>query len=279
MRKRMKKFIVAVMAFTTLAVSALPVYAEEADQYPLKGTFPYTMMTKEIVDKRLAEGWVFTGDPYAEVGTAVPFGNDAEWAQINNFKSSVATGINSGKILIYLAGLTSAPDSYSGSALTVEEEAVKNEVIKYLNSYDWKNASDYEKAAYTAEYIATRCEYHWNTGTIMEENSSYSCLVKGKSRCDGFAGAYHLLTRAAGLKSVHVSDISLNHAWNYVLIDNKWYEMDVTSVAAHNLNLLDHQKRINEYLAHPATNISQYLWIEKGIELDFDSTIPNQPMY
>lgn len=278
--KKRKLIAAAITVMTMLATAVMPAYATETtNPYPLQGTFPYTIITRENVDARLTDGWVFTGDPYANVGTAIPFTNNTEWAQVNDFKSSVTTGINSGKILITLAGLTSTPDAYSGSALTVEEEAVKNEVIKYLGSYDWKNASDYEKAAYTAEYIATRCTYGAGTGDSWHSNNVYSCLIEGISLCDGYTQTYHLLTRAAGLKSVNVSDRALNHAWNYVMIDGVWYEMDITSVASHNLNLESHQRRIKEYLAQPATNTSQYIWAEKGLEMDFDSTIPSQPVY
>ncbi|MDR1548409.1 MAG: hypothetical protein LBT06_07470 [Hungatella sp.] len=302
MKKRIKQLIAVVMTITTLAVSALPVYAEEVDQYPLKGTFPYTLITRESVDKKIAEGYVFTGDPYADVGTAVPFRNNAEWAQVNSFKSIVATGINYGKILIYLAGLTSAPDSFSGSALTAEEEAVKNEVIKYLNSYDWKNASDYEKAYYTAKYIALRSSYNLeilDRGFKPFEGTAYDCLVKGSTVCDGFAQTYHLLTRAVGLKSIYTSgDGSYDHAWNYVLIDGVWHAMDLVGVAPTQIDRASgygiREKQIKVYLDTPGNDPSLRWWVEgSGIsdiyELDkyfwntdnlqFDSTIPDQPLY
>jgi len=276
MKKRVRQLIAAAMTVTTLCMAAVaPAYANEEEQYPLKGTFPYTLMTKEIVDKRLAEGWVFTGDPYADVGTATPFTNNLEWSQVNTYKTHVM-GLNFPKILITLAGLKPAPDPYSGSELTAEEEAVKTEVIKYLNSYDWKNASEYEKAYYTAEYIASRCKYD---DECNDNNTAYSCLVKGKSRCDGFATAYHLLTRAVGLKSVYVSDIRLYHSWNYVMIDDQWYLIDLTDIQAYPDDRIG--GIISErYLGQPATDTDQYLWTEMGIELsEGDSTLPDQPMY
>lgn len=275
-RRRIKPPAAAVLAFVLLAASVMPVFAEENSQYPLKGTFPYTMMTEEIVNNRLAEGWVYAGDPYAEVGTAVPFTNNAEWVQVNQFRSSTATGINSAKILISLAGLTPSPDSYTGSALTIEEEAVKNEVIKYLESYDWKHASDYEKAAYTAEYIAGRCKSEKNAcGDSLYINSSYSCLINGQSMCDGFAQTYHLLTRAVGLKSVQVG--TLSHAWNYVMIDEQWYEMDVSIVSSP--SRASRKEYIDRYLNRIPADINQYLWTEAGVDFNQDSTLADQPLY
>lgn len=276
MKKRMKKMIAVAMTMATLGMAAIPACANE-EQYPLKGTFPYTLMTKEIVDKRLAEGWVFTGDPYADVGTATPFTNNLEWSQVNTYKTHVM-GINFPKILITLAGLNPAPDPYSGSELTEEEEAIKNEVIKYLNSYDWKNASEYEKAYYTAEYIASRSKYVADENGGIQTNSTYAVLINGRSMCDGFAQTYHLLTRSVGLKSVFVSDY--NHAWNYVMIDGQWYEMDISDVAQ-DRKPTDRADIISErYLSRPATDIDQYIWTEMGIELsEGDSTLPAQPMY
>ena len=272
--KKRNLLITAMAIVSMLAATVMPVYATETDPYPLKGTFPYTMMTKEIVDNRLAAGWAVGSNPYAEVGIAVPFTNNAEWSQVNSFRSSVASDINAGKILITLAGLTPKPDSYSGSELTAEEEAVKQEVIKYLNSYDWKHASDYEKAVYTAEYIASRCTYQKDdSGDAVNRNNIYSCLVNGVSMCDGLTQTYHLLTRAAGLKSVQVSNVV--HAWNYVLINNQWYKVDMTLIGSS----ADYQNRARECLSESANDAVVYVWTESGVELGFDSTLPSDPMY
>lgn len=111
----------------------LPAYAEEADPYPLKGTFSYTEVTRESIDKKLAEGWVFIGGPYGDVGTCLPFTNSVEWVRVNTFYGQE---ISYDKILITLAGLKPTLDPITGSELT-----------------------DYENAAYTAEYIASRCVY------------------------------------------------------------------------------------------------------------------------
>lgn len=272
MRKKIKQIIAAGMAVIAVTAGSLPAHAEEVDQYPLRGSFPYTLNTKESIDAKLADGWVFSGDPYETVGTAVPFRNNSEWAQINTFKFSV-TNLNPGKILITLAGLTPIQDSLTGSKLTPEEEAVKNEVIKYLNSYDWRNASDYKKAAYTAEYIVNRCEYKNIEGSGLLTNSSYSCLINGFAVCDGFAQTYHLLTRAVGLKSVEISQDF--HAFNYVNIDGVWRKIDVSSVA----NYIDKTGRINEFLSKKADDTSINLWNENGVEFEPDSTIPSQPKY
>lgn len=274
MKKRVKQLVAAAMTVTTLCMAAVvPTYANEEEQYPLKGTFPYTLMTKEIVDKRLAEGWVFIGDPYENVGTATPFHNNAEWSQVNTFRNPGLTGICADKILVTLAGLKPGWNMSTGSELTAEEEAVKNEVIKYLNSYDWKNASEYEKAYYTAEYIASRSKRIHDICDNTQDDSAYAVLINGRSVQPGFTQTYHLLTRAVGLKSVDAGDVH-----NYVMIDGQWYKIDVSSIAEPTASM-SIQDIIDWWLKQPATDIDQYLWVEKGIELEFDSTLPDQPMY
>jgi len=276
-KQSIMRIIAAALAFVCLT-AATPVLAEESNQYPLKGTFPYMMMTEDIVNKRLAEGWVYAGDPYAEVGTAVPFTNNAEWVQVNQFKSSNTNGINSAKILLTLAGVVPTPDSVTGSILTFEEELVREEVIKYLNSYEWKYASEYEKAFYTAEYIANRCVYNNVEGDGVQTNSSYSCLVNGYSVCDGFAATYHLLTRAVGLKSIYGQpDVNWKHAINYVMVDGQWYDIDVSSIAQPKMSDTV-QMQIQRYLQEPTLNTS-YIWTERGEELEYDSTLPKEPIY
>lgn len=284
MKKRMKQLAALAMAVVTLGMSSFTALADE-DPYPLKGRIGYTLITRESIDAKIADGWVFGGDPYATVGKAELFANNAEWAQSNSFHDSQFTDIKYGKILLNLAGLTPIPDMYSGSSdLTEKELALKNEVVKYLNSYDWKNASEYEKAAYTAHYIAERATYNSDVYIRMvngetidpseEENSAYSALVQGHSLCDGFAQAYHLLTRAVGLKCVEGS--SYLHGWNYVMIDGKWHEIDVSAASQ---EMKHYPDTVERQLGNQATRLEENIWTLAGIELDFDPTLPSEPIY
>lgn len=225
------------------------------DEFPLRGTVGY--------------------QPGLEAGSAVLFRNNPEYAQINTFKLMF---INNNKVLIYLAGLQPG-----GDPMTAEEMAVANAVREFVNSFDWKNASDYEKAAYAAEYLANKCTYiDADLADGMNVNSSYSALVKGASMCDGFADAYHVLTRAVGLKSVHVWNYT--HAWNYVMIDGVWYRMDTSDVSQMGRSTWKPssiEKEAAEYLKEPVPeeDINTYLWVEKGLELQFDPEGPSQPLY
>lgn len=226
------------------------------DEFPLRGTVGY--------------------QPGLEAGSAVLFRNNPEYAQINTFK---LTYINSNKVLIYLAGLQPG-----GDPMTAEEMAVVNAVRDFVNSFDWKNASEYERAAYAAEYVAERCVYKETNIKYdgMNENSVYSVLINGVSVCDGFADAYHLLTRAVGLKSVYISNAG--HAWNYVMVDGSWYEVDISSISQIGRTVeygYSIRGEVEYDLSKPAPeeDINNYLWVEKGLELQYNPEIPSQPLY
>ncbi len=71
---------------------------------------------------------------------------------------------------------------------------------------------------------------------IEEENrdddldSIYSALIKKEALCGGYAKAYDLLCRKAGLSTIYVTGNTLfgSHAWNMIRIDDHWYHVDVT---------------------------------------------------
>lgn len=221
--------------------------------YPLQGTFPYTI---------------------ADDGMAYPFTNNIEYAQINDFNPRGMMEMYNGYVLCYLAGLPTP-------TLTDYELAVALKTKEFLNSFDWKNASEYEKAYQAALFIAERCNYSSNTDDIgsVENNTSYGCLINGQSLCDGFAQAYHLLTRAVGLRSYQVRSIS--HSWNYVEIDGTLYELDLTNICD---NIFTFDNKLS-FIKEDLTKVNsfnaskEYIWTLNGATLQFDKSIPTEPLF
>ena len=271
-----KKVIITLLAAVCLLFgSPAWAYGNTEEEYPLKGTFPYTMITKESIDKKLEDGWVFTSDPYVSVGECYSFTNNKEWSQVNAFRGHPYE-LSYDRILMTLAGLKPIPNPFYGSELNELELAVKDEIISYLNSYDWKNASDYEKAAYTAQYINARCQYKEVIGSGAEHNSAYSALVKGYAECGGFAQTYHVLTRAAGLKSVHVTNLKTYHDFNYVKTDGVWREIDISHITS----FTSQTAAIHKFLSQEPKTKGEYLWERKpDSDFCFDPTISDQPLY
>lgn len=61
-------------------------------------------------------------------------------------------------------------------------------------------------------------------------NIVYGNLVDKRGVCGSFASSFHLLTRLIGMNSLFILNPSLNHAWNYVQIDGKWYRFDGSEI-------------------------------------------------
>lgn len=88
---------------------------------------------------------------------------------------------------------------------------------------------DYEKALYIHDKIAEICTY--NIGDDLYSATAYGCLVGGQANCEGYAKAFSYLAARLGMKCILVTgktDKGENHAWNQIMIDGEWYNVDVT---------------------------------------------------
>lgn len=226
---------------------------KDISQYPLLGKIPYSLS----ID-----------------GSPVLFTNNLEYAQSNIFKSNREIRMRDANVLLYLAGLYD-------DALTEYEQAVVEKVKEFLNSFDWQNATDYEKAEQAIRFIVERSHYDIINDDVLLYNSSYSCLVNGVSACDGLAQSFHLLTRAVGVKSFYAS--TLNHAWNYIKINDSYYEIDTSDLVQtyhyYNDNSLTFNSQIKKFLTTPADDADQYIWALNGVELQFNPNIPLEPLF
>lgn len=109
-----------------------------------------------------------------------------------------------------------------------------------------ENMSDYEKEVAINQYLCDNAEYNTQImdyinedGTISQEaveefaNSftPYGVLVENLGVCESYAEAFQLVAREAGLESIIVTGTldGINHEWNRVLLDDKWYTLDVTN--------------------------------------------------
>lgn len=86
------------------------------------------------------------------------------------------------------------------------------------------NWSGMEKALYINDYLAQNCEYD---GTLSKF-TAYNALVEKTAVCQGYALAYKALATELGLDCQIVTSRSLNHAWNMVEVDDKFYHIGTT---------------------------------------------------
>lgn len=96
------------------------------------------------------------------------------------------------------------------------EQTLYNWYCNWLNSMDFKNMSEYQRAQEVKKVIEA-AEYETGTGT----ESTYAVLINKKGQCTDFAMTAKALATALGLKC----DVTGggNHAWYYIYADGKRY--------------------------------------------------------
>lgn len=115
------------------------------------------------------------------------------------------------------AMLTNQMDMYqSGMFDTNKEQTLYNWFCNWLNSMDFRNMSEYQRAQEIRKVI-TSAEYETGTGAGNE----YAVLINKKGQCTDFAMTAKTLSTALGLRC----DVTGggNHAWYYIYADGKRY--------------------------------------------------------
>ena len=111
--------------------------------------------------------------------------------------------------------------SFVGDAL-IDARIKMNKAVDAILA-DLPQGSNYDKALYLHDVLARRVNYEM----VGEHQTAYGALVDGRAVCAGYAVAYHLLLKEAGILACTLSGISydpatgeaVNHAWNAVWLD------------------------------------------------------------
>ena len=106
-------------------------------------------------------------------------------------------------------------------------EKIRNDLV----NANYNN--DIEKIQAAHNYLIENVEYSKEIKDDMY--GIYGALVKGEAVCNGYAKAFKYILDGMNIPCVLVSGIGINsngetesHAWNYVLIKDVWYAVDVT---------------------------------------------------
>ena len=107
-----------------------------------------------------------------------------------------------------------------------DDEAFSRAVKQALSHVD-SSMSDMEKAIVLHDYIVINCQYDT---TLARANchSAYGALAEQVAVCQGYALAYKYLLNQVGIECLMVTSTELNHAWNMVNLDGKYYQVDTT---------------------------------------------------
>lgn len=129
---------------------------------------------------------------------------------------------------------------YSEEMITSYNEALEL-VVDELEMLQMEASSDYEKALIIYEYIILHCEYDTesaleiingieNTTNVKESVTIVGCLINEKAVCTGYSKAYTYLMNIFGIETCSVAGSAdgIGHAWNIILLDNQYYNVDCT---------------------------------------------------
>ena len=80
--------------------------------------------------------------------------------------------------------------------------------------------SDYDKIKTVHDYLILNNEYSSTIG------SAFNALYVGKSACNGYAYSFYAIMKELGIPVT--CEYGGSHAWNKVMLDGEWYNIDVT---------------------------------------------------
>jgi FOG: Glucan-binding domain (YG repeat) len=75
-------------------------------------------------------------------------------------------------------------------------------------------------------YLADTRQITKDNASFYEAHTLYGALIKGDAVCEGYAKIAKILLNNSGIESDII--VSNTHAWNYVNIDGKYYQLDTT---------------------------------------------------
>ncbi|MCI8764507.1 MAG: hypothetical protein HFG58_08040 [Lachnospiraceae bacterium] len=110
---------------------------------------------------------------------------------------------------------------------TSQIQEVNERINAFKRKYIDNNMSDFEKEMQIIRWIVENCDYECSDrDDDWTYSTAYSCLVKGKACCSGYADAFLQIAKACGLSVRYI--YNTDHAWNLVRLDGEWYHVDVT---------------------------------------------------
>ncbi len=126
-----------------------------------------------------------------------------------------------------------AEDGYGFTKKQIEDNAEEfydniNRIIEKTRNAE----SDFEKEVIIHDTLCKAVTYDSDFDLDVKDSiyTAYGALVNGHAVCEGYARAFKLLCRYAGIKCILVTGDSrgVGHMWNMVELDSQWYHVDVT---------------------------------------------------
>lgn len=115
---------------------------------------------------------------------------------------------------------------YNQNSVAEYKAAIDKAYAEVIND----NMTDEQKATALHDYLVQHMVYDQNANNNLgiEKRNAYEALVNGIGVCQGYTLAYAALLNKAGIEVDYCKSKSMNHIWNYVKLDGKWYHADLT---------------------------------------------------
>lgn len=119
-------------------------------------------------------------------------------------------------------------------------------------------STDFEKVKYIHDYLAETVEYDLNAPM---NQVAYSAMMNRRTVCAGYARAFQLLMQKMDIPCYYCTGFAgEDHAWNIVLLDGKYYNIDVTWDDMETISYDYFNKTDAEFAdTHVRTGLSVYL--------------------
>ena len=110
--------------------------------------------------------------------------------------------------------------------------SVQQGIEHALNSSLSEGMSDLEKVTALHDYLVRECDYYQGDLNALENGDNVfkaeGVFIDRAPVCQGYSVAYSQLLLQCGIESCIVGSDTMNHAWNMVKLEDKWYHVDVT---------------------------------------------------
>ena len=164
-----------------------------------------------------------------------------------------------------------------------QEKKLKDKIKSFKKSYNPSKKSNFEKIYDIHEFICDNVTYdhaHFDNSYYRQnyllQYTAYAAMLNKTAVCQGYATLYYKMLKECGINNRVIVSQQLNHSWNYIKLNGKWYHMDVTwddnSGEANGSYMIYFMKGIYDFTGHDAYDMSpspySYDYSMYGLDLD-----------
>jgi hypothetical protein len=202
------------------------------------GTYQIKLGTVFTETLKTSKGKDELGDSYQSAIEAYIYDNpDVFYLDVNNMYLNIQKTTKGEKVKYEVFIDNGTNESYLAEGFETKEqiEECEEQIDEIVNKIVSNlSGTNYQKLLKIHDYLVNTIEYDQ---TLEKDNiyNIYGALINKTCVCEGYAKSFKYLANKIGIDCVIVAGSGTNssgkqenHAWNYVLLNNNWYAVDVT---------------------------------------------------